>query len=161
MSEKTSLPDDPLASPDGFANLVGYRLVHWEDKKAVVELKIEKQHLNRTGLLHGGVLTTVLDAALGLAGTYCASPDHVRRAVTLALNTQFIGAGRLGMTLTATAVWTGGGRSIFFSSADVTDQNGNLLSKAEGTFKYRTGSGDPAGIPLDQAIKMRQGENNK
>jgi uncharacterized protein (TIGR00369 family) len=158
MTDSNRLPDDPLHSPDGFANLVGYRLVAWEDRKATIELEVARHHLNRTGLLHGGVLTTLLDAALGLAGIYCATPGQVRRAVTLALNTQFIGAGRLGMKLTVIGSWTGGGRSIFFSSAEARDAGGNLLARADGTFKYRTGSGDPAGIPLAQALEMRQDE---
>lgn len=152
MSDSTPTLD-PLRVQDGFADLLGYQLVRWQADEADVALLVEKRHLNRSGLMHGGVLCTLLDTACGYAGCYVAIPGRRRRALTLSLNTQFIGAGRLGMRLLATGRRTGGGRSIFFSRAEVRDETGVLIGSAEGAFKYRGNSGDPEGeaIPPGEA----------
>jgi len=40
-----------------FHELVGFRLIEWEAGYAVLELEIAPYHLNRSKVLHGGVLT--------------------------------------------------------------------------------------------------------
>jgi len=40
--------------------------------------------------------------------------------------------------LTATGRATGGGRSVCFCEADISDADGRLVAKAMGTFRYRT-----------------------
>lgn len=141
-------PLDPLEPKDGFAALVDYRLTVWEPDRAEVELTVEAKHRNRSGRLHGGVVTTLIDAASGLAGTYCAVPGNVRRAVTLSLTTQFVGAGAVGMHLVAEARKVGGGRQIFFTQCEVRDRDGHLVGKGEGVFRYRSTSATPEGEPI-------------
>ena len=94
--------------------------------------------MNRSGVMHGGVLTTMIDAACGYAGCYSAEPDAPRRAFTLSLETQFLAAAETGSTLTAKAEKTGGGRQIFFSRAQAVDQGGRLIGQGSGTFRYRS-----------------------
>jgi len=138
---------DPLEPEDGFANLVGYSLLAWEPDYAEVELAVEAKHLNRSGVLHGGVLATLIDVAAGFSGCHCAVPGNVRRALTLSLTTQFIGAGQAGTTLRALARKVGGGRQIYFAECEVRDGQGRLIGKGEGVFKYRSGSETPDGSP--------------
>ncbi len=94
--------------------------------------------INRSGLLHGGVLATVINAACGFAGCYEAPPGQGRRALTLSLTTQYLGPVAAGTRLTATATRSGGGRTIFFSSCAVRDAEGRLVATGSGTFKYRS-----------------------
>ena len=94
--------------------------------------------MNRSGLLHGGVLATVIDAACGFAGYYQDPPGQGRRALTLSLTTQYIGPVPAGTRLTTTATRTGGGRTIFFSNCEVRDTEGRLVATGSGTFKYRS-----------------------
>ncbi len=131
----------------GFHNLLGYRQVAWEDGRAVIELEIQPQHLNLAGVIHGGVLTSLLDVALAEAGTYCPYPGRMRKAITLSLTTTFTGQCSGGV-IQVTGIKRAGGRRIFNSTGEVRDQDGNLLAIAEGTFRLRSGSEDPQGMPL-------------
>src|SRR5260221_4624257 len=96
-SRRSSVPDDtphdPLESETmrGFNVLLGYRLAEWRDDFARLELVLEPKHLNRSGVVHGGVLATMLDVTLGYAGVFTAEPGRVRRAVTLSMTTSFLG----------------------------------------------------------------------
>ncbi|MEE3110431.1 MAG: PaaI family thioesterase, partial [Pseudomonadota bacterium] len=58
----------------GYHELLGMHVVEWEEGRAVVELTIEPKHLNRSGNVHGGVLASMLDSALSLAGLHCDVP---------------------------------------------------------------------------------------
>lgn len=128
----------PLYQHGNFAEMIGYRLTVWTENEAEISFEAESRHMNRSGLLHGGVLATVIDAACGFAGCYQAPPGQGRRALTLSLTTQYLGAVATGARLTATAKRSGGGRTIFFSSCEVRDAEGRLVATGSGTFKYRS-----------------------
>jgi uncharacterized protein (TIGR00369 family) len=145
-----SAPTDPLTPTTGFAALVGYRIADWSWGRAAVALEVLPAHLNRSGILHGGVLTTLIDTACGYSGCYCETHGHARRAMTLQLNTQFLAAARAGQQLTARARTTGGGKSVFFADCTVHAGDGTLIGRGDGVFKYTPGSGDPGGVPVEQ-----------
>ena len=142
---------DPLRAREGFADLVEYRLTVWREGYAELELDVVQKHLNRSGLLHGGVPTTLLDAACGYAGCFIDIPGRRRRGFTLSLNTQFIGAVGAGQTVVCKATRTGGGRSIFFATGEVGTKAGRLIARGDVVYKYRGRSGDPEGEPLEEA----------
>lgn len=134
--------------PSGFQDLLGYALAKWEDGYAEVELAIQPIHLNRAGVIHGGVLTTLLDTAMGFSATHCTVPGRVRRCVTLSLTASFLGQTTQG-TLVARAFLRGGGRKIVGCRGEVVSkETGALLATGEGMFKYRTGSEKPEGTEL-------------
>lgn len=145
-----SARSDPLTPTTGFAALVGYRIADWHWETAAVEMEVAEAHLNRSGILHGGVLTTLIDTACGYSGCFCDTPDHARRAMTLQLNTQFLAPAKAGQRLTARARTTGSGRSVFFADCTVHADDGTLIGRGDGVFKYTPGSGDPAGVPVDR-----------
>lgn len=124
----------------GFADLVGYQLAAWRRDHAEILLEVEARHLNRSGVLHGGVLTTLIDTACGYAGCYADEAEAPRRAFTLSLDCQFVATAMTGARLTASASKTGGGDRIFFSRAEVHDQDGRLIGQGAGAFRYRGGS---------------------
>jgi uncharacterized protein (TIGR00369 family) len=138
---------DPLRPPSGFADLLGYRLTRWVENEAEVALAVEPRHLNRSGVLHGGVMATLIDAACGFAGCFIADRTRRRRAFTLALTTQFIGTVRAGDSVVCVARKTGGGRQVFFAAAEVLNQKGELVGRGDATYKYRGKSGEPEGDP--------------
>ena len=125
------------AERSAFGRLVGYELQVWEDGYAKVGLTVREDHLNRSGLLHGGVLMTLIDATCGYAGTYSADPQKPRRGFTLQLSTQFIATVKRGAVLTAEARQTGGGAKIFYASCEVRDQDGRLVGDGQGSFRHR------------------------
>ena len=146
ISDLQAPPLDPIET-NGFADLVGYRLIFWSETEAQVQLKLDRRHMNRSGVMHGGALTTLIDTASGYSGCYCPTPGRVRRAMTLQLTCQFIAPGLEGRTVTAIGRKTGGGRSLFFASCEVRDEAGKLIGQGEGVFKYRRGSENPEGEP--------------
>ena len=66
-------------------------------------LRVLPRHLNALGIVHGGLLTAFLDAALGAAAWRASG----RRCVTLSLNVEFLSHGRPGDWIEAEAFCTG------------------------------------------------------
>ena len=130
---------DSLSPKSGFAHLVGYELLLWQEDVAEVGLTVGPKHINRSGVLHGGALATLIDSACGYAGCYSPAGAPPKRAFTLSLNNHFIAAAGEGSQLTARAERTGGGRSVFFARCEVRDQDGRLIGSGEGVFKYIAG----------------------
>ncbi|PCM44389.1 PaaI family thioesterase [Marinobacter sp. ANT_B65] len=146
MNNQEPLYADSSELP-GFHNLLGYQQVSWEENEAVMELKLQPKHLNLGGVIHGGVLTSLLDITMAQAGTYCPFPGRLRKAITLSLTTTFTGQCS-GGTIRVTGRKRAGGTRIFNSTGEVHDDKGNLLAIAEGTFRVRSGSDKPEGVPL-------------
>jgi uncharacterized protein (TIGR00369 family) len=132
-----------LETPQGFSQLLDYRLLVWRPDHAEVVLEIVPKHLNRSGVLHGGVVAALIDTACGYAGVHEIEPGKVRRAVTLSMTVSFLKQAGLGAVLTARARRTGGGRNIFFSRCEVADGDARLVATGEGTYRYRQGGETP------------------
>ena len=125
-----------VARPSAFNQMLGIRLTEWAAGRAVLELDVAGEHLNRSGYVHGGVLMTLLDAACGYAGTWSEAGEGARLCVTLDLTTSFVAPAKAGR-LTTVATVSGGGRKIFFARAEVRDEAGALLAMGQGSFRYR------------------------
>lgn len=135
-STRPSRDADPLRSHGGFADLVGYTLETWQPDLAEVTVTVDARHLNRSGVMHGGMLTTLVDTACGYCGCYTAEGEAPKRAFTLSLTTNFVGTAQAGQRLTARARRSGGGKSVFFADCEVRDQDGRMIGTGQGTFKY-------------------------
>jgi uncharacterized protein (TIGR00369 family) len=143
--------DDPTQYRDrslegGFNGLLGFRIAEWKPDYAVLELTVEPKHLNRTGVLHGGVLAALIDATCGYSGCYCTIPGNARFAVTLSLTTSFLGGVSAGI-VRCVARKRGGGRRVFAATAEVFNDNGELIAVGESSYQYRKGSDEPQGLP--------------
>lgn len=139
-------PDHSGSDTFGFQRLLGMQVVEWWDDHAVVELVIGDHHLNRSGIVHGGVLTSLLDTALSLAGLYCPVPGNVRRGMTLSLTSTFMAPARGGV-LRAVGRRRGGGRATFMASGEVIDEVGDVVAMGEGAFRVRRDSQTSEGVP--------------
>lgn len=127
-----------IEDPYPFQRLVGFDIVEWSADGARLELPLKEDLGNRYGLPHGGVHATLLDTAMGFAGSWTGDPDNRVMAMTLALNVQYLSRPR-GQRLIARGWKTGGGRSTFFAEGVVEDDTGELIAKGTGTFRYRRG----------------------
>jgi uncharacterized protein (TIGR00369 family) len=130
-------PYDPIGTERmrGFNTMIGYRLAEWREDFARLELTLEDKHLNRSGVVHGGVLATMLDVTLGYAGIYTAEPGRIRRAVTLTMTTSYLGQVKSGI-LSCVAQRRGGGKTIYMATGEILDEAGTLIALGEGTFRY-------------------------
>jgi len=131
-----------------FNEIIGFRITDWREDYVELGLELQPMHLNRSGVVHGGVLATLIDAAGGFAGCYCRVPGNIRRALTLAMNTQFTGQAQAGL-IKAVGRKTAGGRKIFFASIEVFSAAGDLIAVGQGTYRYRTGSETLDGSPAE------------
>ena len=124
----------------GFNGLIGHRVVAWRPGFVEFELNVRAELCNANGLLHGGVLMTLLDGASGFACTFNDTATTRRLSVTLAFTTQFIKAAREGDTLTIFGAWRPStSQSTFAAETEIYDQHGDLIANGAGTFRYLKG----------------------
>jgi uncharacterized protein (TIGR00369 family) len=130
------LRDRLAASP--FHASLGLRVE--EAVPGVVRLGFDatSEHRNLQGLVHGGVLATLADIAMGLAVRTAIPPG--RRHVTIEMTLHFlrpVAPGAIVATGTAVRV----GTRIAFAEAGLTDADERLLARASGTYSI-VGEGD-------------------
>jgi uncharacterized protein (TIGR00369 family) len=135
----TSAPRDTgeirLIEDPGCQQMVGYRTeIDRADGSCTVTLELEPRHLNRHGILHGGMVATVLDVVCGNTASQFFDPENHADLVTVSLNLSYVAAVR-GGTITARARPTGGGKSIAYIQGELFDDEGRLLATANGIFK--------------------------
>ncbi|RII77422.1 PaaI family thioesterase [Pseudomonas monteilii] len=119
-----------------FLHGLGVKLASWVGGQAEFHMPIQPQHLNRQGMLHGGLIATLLDAACGYAGLHAAEHEEEVHAVTVMLNISYLSSVREG-TVIAKGKVTRSGRSLYFAQGTVVTEQGELLATAQGTFKRR------------------------
>ena len=119
----------------GFFHELGGELLEYQEGRAVIGLTLEKRHLNNASNLHGGVVASILDVAMGLCGTYAEDPEDRRVAITLSLNVNFSAPAGDGAHVRAVATCRKDGYKIFMASCDLLDENDTLLAFGEGVFK--------------------------
>lgn len=121
----------------GFNADLGIQIEEWEPGRCVMALPVEERHLNRAGVVHGGVLSTLIDAVASHAGNFGDDPATRPRSVTVSLTVQFIGQARAG-TLRIVGTRTGGGKRLFFARGEVFDRGGALVASGDITGRLFT-----------------------
>lgn len=114
-----------------FNQYLGIRVDRMEDGVAFASIDLAKHHANNRGVAHGGVVSSLLDSAMG-AAVISAIPKEWWCATT-GLSIQFIAGAREG-TLTATGRVTRRGRSVAFVQGEARDAAGTLVATAQGTW---------------------------
>ena len=133
----SAVPDAPILQGlfSGFAVYLGLSLREYRQAQTVIAVTVEQHHLNQAGNLHGGVIASLADTAMGMSGTWHADPQQWRLALTLSLNINYMAAIPPGSEVRAVARLRGGGAKIFMASCDLLDADDRLLASAEGVFK--------------------------
>ena len=131
--------------PD-FHDTLGMRRTEWREGFVQFVVELEPRHLNRAGIVHGGVLLSLLDEAGGACGNWCSVKANRRWAVTVDLNCRFVGQASGGQ-ITITGEVVTAGRSLYFAKSEARDSTGRLLAFGSSTHKWRRGSERPEGVP--------------
>jgi len=84
----------------GFTELVGTELSSAEEGRATVSLKAEERHLNPSGTVHGGVISTLIDVSMAEALNTMTEEDE--QPFTIQITVNYMRPGKPG-TLTSTA----------------------------------------------------------
>jgi uncharacterized protein (TIGR00369 family) len=111
-----------MAKDDGgFAELVGTELSSTEEGRAAVSLKAEVRHLNPSGTVHGGVISTLIDASMAEALNTMTKEDE--QPFTIQITVNYTKPGKPG-TLTSSAQVHKGGERITIVEAEVVQEDG-------------------------------------
>lgn len=115
-------------SYDGFDALLGLTLISVSEDEVVGRFEVRPELLQPYGLLHGGVLCSVVETVGSVAGaTWFGDRGHV---VGTTNHTNFLRAVREGV-LTATATPIHRGRTQQLWTVDVRDEQQRLVAKGE------------------------------
>lgn len=124
LSAKAMMAED-AASP-----WLGISLISVGPGKAVMELEVQRHHLNGHHVCHGGFIFTLADTAFAFA---CNSYNQATLAQTNQIT--FLTPGRLGDVLTATATEVArAGRSGLYD-VSVTNQDGVRVAEMRGNSR--------------------------
>jgi uncharacterized protein (TIGR00369 family) len=117
-----------------FLTDLGVEFLGMEGGKAQIALDLSERHMNSWRVTHGGVIMTLLDVVMSLAGR---SLDPESRAgVTVEMKTSFLQpAGSPGSRLIASGHAFHQSTTMCFCEAEL-HANEKLVAKAMGTFKY-------------------------
>jgi uncharacterized protein (TIGR00369 family) len=113
------------------ANQFGFALILAEHGKVALRMRVNENHLQVHGVVHGGVLAALADTAGGLA-TYMACPPGTRVA-TIEMKINYLEAVE-GGSVTAEAIVVRIGRHVAVVDCDITDDRRRLVGKALMTF---------------------------
>jgi acyl-CoA thioesterase len=129
MSEST-----PIINDIPFVKDLGITLVRAENGRAVLSLDLTPRHLNGWSVAHGGVLMTLLDVTMALAGRTL--DPGLAAGVTIEMKTSFVQPAAARAHLLASAHAFHRSRTMAFCEGEVRDADERLIAKAMGTFKY-------------------------
>ena len=124
MIQRGEVPPPPIAT------LLGLTLVSIEPGRAVVEFEADQRYANPMGTLHGGILSSLADSAMGLA--YASTLAEGESFTTLELKINFLKPVWTGK-LTAVGHLIKGGQTVGLLECAVTDDRGHLVAHATST----------------------------
>ncbi len=118
------------ADVGGFAGGLGARLHDSDDGAATLAFDVGEEHLNPAGTLHGGVVATLVDTAMGQAVRTTTRDGEV--PATSQLTVTYLRPGQPGPLQVRGRVRTRG-RHLTVCEADV-EQDGQAVAHAVATF---------------------------
>ncbi len=114
--------------------LIGMRAVRAAGGRSRVELPVGETHKNLYGIVHGGLLATLMDSACGVAmGSLLREGESL---VTLDLRINYLSPVRTG-TLTAEGKAVHRGRKTGVAEASILDDAGRLVARGGATTFFQ------------------------
>lgn len=137
-----------------FNELVGIRLVEVEEGRVVVDLEANAQHANPMGTMHGGVLCSLADSAMGMS--YVSTLEEGESFTTLELKINFLRPVWTGR-LRATGRVVNSGKSVGLTECDIVDEKDRLVARATSTCMTLRGTQAAGRKPGDWAAASAAG----
>lgn len=113
-----------------------------DERTMVFRLPLRWEMYNGLGIVHGGVLATLVDNAMGWA-LYRLYPGKIIRQVTANLHIHYL-RGAKGKELWARTTLLQAGKRLAVLEAAVKDEDENLVCAATGTFRIFTEATEPS-----------------
>jgi uncharacterized protein (TIGR00369 family) len=127
---------DPFA-PSPFVRTLGAQIEERREGYVRMALVLEEKHTNPNGVMHGGVLTTLMDETLGAVIATIRGMDAMRAAphATVEMNVSFLSSARPGDEIVIEGRALKVGRSVAFGEAEARKRGSDDLI-AKGRFTY-------------------------
>ncbi len=114
----------------GWRETIGARIAEVEDGRVTVELEVHAGHRHEGGVVQGGIITQIADAAMGMSLLTLQEPDLANTTIELKINfLRPVVEGRLRAVGRVVEMR----RTLLFSEADVLDERGRLVARASST----------------------------
>ena len=118
------------AVPDGWMATLGARIAESEPGRVVLELQAGPQHRHGGGVVQGGVITQIADAAMGMSLATLQEDGMWNTTIELKINfLRPVVEGRLRAVGRVVEIK----QTLMFSEADVLDEQGRLVARASST----------------------------
>uniref|UniRef100_A0A8D2M0P2 Acyl-coenzyme A thioesterase 13 n=1 Tax=Zonotrichia albicollis TaxID=44394 RepID=A0A8D2M0P2_ZONAL len=99
--------------------------------KVVCEMKVEEEHTNRGGTLHGGLTATLVDVVSTAALLYT---ERAAPGVSVDMNITYTSAAKIGEDILITAQILKQGKTLAFATVDLTNKaTGKLIAQGRHT----------------------------
>ena len=118
------------------ADLVGFRMLSYGDGEARFEMEAGRQHHNPMGTVHGGILCTLADSAMGMA--FASTLGEGETFTSLELKINFLRP-VFEEKLYAAAKVVHRGRSVGMVECDVSTEDGKLVARTVSTCSVLRG----------------------
>ena len=114
----------------GWADTIGARIAEVDEGRVVIELDADEKHRHPGGVVQGGIITQIADAAMGMSLLTMQPDNQANTTVELKINfLRPVVGGRLRAVGRVVEVK----RTLGFTEADVVDQDGRLVAHATST----------------------------
>jgi uncharacterized protein (TIGR00369 family) len=114
----------------GWRDTVGARIAEVDAGRVVVELDAEAKHRHEGGVVQGGIITQIADAAMGMSLMTMQEQGMANTTIELKINfIRPVVQGRLRAVGRVVEMR----KSLLFSEADVYDAEGRLVARASST----------------------------
>ena len=130
------MTDERRRSP--FSAFIGTEMEELREGYARVGLTLEQRHTNPNGVMHGGVITTMMDSALGAAlGALRGEAARRDPHATVEMNASFLSGARPGDRIVVEGRVIRMGKTIAFGEAEARRNGSTLIAKGRLTFAMR------------------------
>jgi acyl-CoA thioesterase len=126
-----------------FIKELGVEFISAADGRSVVALDLAPWHLNSWSVAHGGVIMSLLDVAMAVAGR--SLDGEAGGGITVEMKTSFLQPAPAGSRLIVSAHAFHRSTTMAFCEAEARDTDDRLIAKAMGTFKYRKSGAEKDG----------------
>jgi uncharacterized protein (TIGR00369 family) len=117
----------------GFRELVGAELFEAEEGCAVVRMRAEDRHLNPSGTVHGGAISTLVDISMAEALNTTAA-DEDESPVTVEMSVNYMAPAKPGVIACEARVRKGGKRVTVVEAEVVQEEDEEVVALATGTY---------------------------
>ena len=132
---------EPPKTSGPYARLLGVQVVSENDEGVELSLEARYDHEREGGILHGGVMMSLLDMAM--AGSVARTLEPGQRTASVSITTDFLRPATRG-ELRAKATLVRRGSTMAFPVGELYDSQGRLVARATGVWAIISSSPSPS-----------------